>query len=50
MEKFNNTKLKLHLHCPNNFTHGDTYVSELLSQFFPASPPLLCPQICSPCL
>ena len=31
MAKFNNTKLKLRLHHSDNFTHGDAYVSVLLS-------------------
>ena len=37
MAKFKNAKSKLLLHQPNNFTHGNAYVSVLLSQFFPPS-------------
>ena len=38
MTKFNNAKLRLLLYQPNNFTHGNAYVSVLPSQFFPPFP------------
>ena len=44
MTKFNNAKPRLLLYQPNNFTHGNAYVSVLLSHFFPPSPYPLVPR------